>query len=80
VFFGVELPSRVGCGRGTRKDCSPIRGGAETRWQVRIDTENTATIEFTNYLGIGFRSSARLELRRIDGVWVVVSYAMSGIT
>jgi hypothetical protein len=80
VFFGIDLPSRVGCGRGSRKDCSPIRGGAETRWTIVRRSDNHSTVEFTNYLGAGFMSAARLELRTIDGFWVVVSYGLARIT
>jgi hypothetical protein len=80
VFFGVHLPSRVGCGRGSRADCGPILGGAEVTWQTGATSPTETTVEFTNRLGTSFLSSVRLTLRKIDGRWVVVAYQLGRVT
>jgi hypothetical protein len=77
VLFGVDLPDRNGCGRGGRP-CPPTRG-AEVAWE-RGKSATTATVIFTTWQGSSFWSRSRVRLQKISGEWVVVEFALVGIT
>jgi hypothetical protein len=82
VFFGVNLPSRSGCGRGSQRlgPCGPIVGGSEVSWKVGAISPEGTTVTFTNRTGLGFMSTTQVQLRKISGRWIVVGYRLGGIS
>ena len=74
VLFGVDLPSR-----DDRRSPPEIRGGAQTSWKVSERTATDATVDFTDWAGISFRSDSRVTLRKIAGQWVVVGAKIVGL-
>ena len=80
MLFSVDLPTRDGLLlRDPRSlDAVPLRGGAQTTWTVSRNGDQ-ATVDFTNWSGSSFKSASRVQLRRLDGEWVVVDSQVTGM-
>jgi hypothetical protein len=76
VFYGVDLPTRDTPRTGTP---SPIRGGAQAAWHVSARSPTDATVEFTDWAGIAFRSTSQVTLKKIAGEWIVVGWRIHGL-
>jgi hypothetical protein len=76
VLYGVDLPTRDTPRTGTPP---PIRGGAQAAWRVSARSPTEATVEFTDWAGIAFRSSSHVTLKKIGIEWVVVAGRTDGL-
>jgi hypothetical protein len=76
VLYGVDLPTRDTPRTGTPP---PIRGGAQAAWRISARTATDATVEFTDWAGIAFRSTSRVTLKKIGAEWVVVACRTDGL-
>ena len=74
VLFGVDLPTR-----DDTRNPPDIRGGAQTTWRVSSQTTTEATVDFTDWAGISFKSDSRVRLKKTLGQWVVVEMQMVGM-
>ena len=76
VLFGVDLPTRDS---GRTQPPPPIRGGAQSSWRVSGRTAASVRVEFTDWVGIAFRSTSLVVLKKIGADWIVVECRLLGM-
>ena len=76
VLFGIDLPTRDS---GRTQPPPPIRGGAQSTWRVTARTATDATVEFTDWVGLAFRSNSLVTLKKLGTEWIVVECRILGM-
>jgi hypothetical protein len=76
VFYGVDLPTRDTARTGTPP---AIRGGAQASWRLSARSATDATVDFTDWAGIAFRSDSRVTLKKLGDEWIVVGWRIVGL-